>query len=79
MAIYRVSVICVGRCSWVHLVRRQRMEEKPVPFFAQFLEEQEFPRVKTDVKAGPKPPPPKGPPIVTMKWPSDDDDNPPSI
>jgi hypothetical protein len=55
------------------------MEEKPVPFFAQFLEEQEFPRVRTDVRAGPKPPPPHGPPIVTMKYPSDDDDNPPTI
>jgi len=40
------------------------------PFFAQFLEGQEFPEVKTDVKAGPRPP------IVTMKWPSDDDEDP---
>ena len=37
------------------------------PFFAEFLEGQEFPEVKTDVKAGPRP-------IVTMKWPSDDDE-----
>ncbi len=56
--------------------------EKVVPFFAQFLEEQEFPRVKADVKAGPGGgggKPPHWPPVVTMKYPSDDDDDPPSI
>ncbi|MEM7310254.1 MAG: microviridin/marinostatin family tricyclic proteinase inhibitor [Planctomycetota bacterium] len=42
-------------------------DDKKTPFFARFLEGQEYPEVKTDVKAG------KGP-LVTMKWPSDDDD-----
>ena len=37
------------------------------PFFARFLEGQEFPQVKTNVKAG-RPP-------VTDKWPSDGDDD----
>ena len=60
------------------------MEKKPVssevPFFAQFLEEQEFPHVRTDLKAGPRPGGGGGggggggPPIVTMKYPSDDDE-----
>ena len=55
--------------------------EKMVPFFARFLEEQEFPRVKADIKAGPGGGgrPPKWPPVVTMKYPSDDDDNPPTV
>ncbi len=43
-------------------------DEKKTPFFARFLEGQEHPEVKTDVKAG------KGPPFVTLKWPSDDDE-----
>ena len=47
------------------------------PFFAEFLEGQNFPEVKTDVKAGPRP---GGggdwPPAVTLKYPSDDDDDP---
>lgn len=63
-------------------------ELKPsVPFFARFLESQEFPRVKTDVKGGPG----KGGggggigggsgpgTVVTMKYPSDDDDDPPVV
>jgi hypothetical protein len=45
------------------------------PFFVELLEGQEFPEVKTDVKAGPRPGG-GGPPIVTMKWPSDDDEDP---
>ena len=49
-------------------------KEEKMPFFARFLEkeEKEFPRVKTDIKAGRF-----GPPAVTMKWPSDDDEEPP--
>jgi hypothetical protein len=43
-------------------------DEKKAPFFARFLESQELPEVKTDVKAG------KGPPLVTMKYPSDSDE-----
>ncbi len=53
------------------------MEKKEMPFFARFLEGQDFPQVKTDIKAGP---PPfgggGGPPIVTLKFPSDDDEAP---
>jgi hypothetical protein len=49
------------------------------PFFARFLEGQ-FPKVKTDVKAGKKgggkPDPGTGPPFVTLKYPSDDDEDP---
>lgn len=37
------------------------------PFFARFLENQEFPRVKTNVKAGIGP--------VTQKYPSDRDED----
>lgn len=44
------------------------MEKKEVPFFARFLEDQEFPRVKTDIKAG-------RPPFQTLKWPKDDDED----
>lgn len=43
-------------------------EKRKAPFFARYLEGQEHPEVKTDVKAG------KGPPFVTLKWPSDDDE-----
>lgn len=46
------------------------------PFFAQFLEGQEFPEVRTGVKAGPRPGGGGEPPIVTLKYPSDDDDDP---
>lgn len=53
------------------------MEKKEVPFFTRFLEGQDFPQVKTNITAGP---PPfgggGGPPIVTLKWPSDDDEFP---
>lgn len=38
--------------------------EPEVPFFARYLEGQEFPAVKTDVKAG----------AVTTKFPSDKDE-----
>jgi hypothetical protein len=36
------------------------------PFFARFLEGQEFPRVKTNIKGGPT--------AVTLKYPSDSDE-----
>ncbi len=46
--------------------------ESVVPFFARFLEGEEFPQVKTEIKAGPFG---GGPfPPVTMKYPSDDDE-----
>ena len=38
--------------------------EPEVPFFARYLEGQEFPEVKTDVKAG----------AATTKYPSDNDE-----
>lgn len=48
------------------------MEKKEMPFFARFLEDQEYPQVKTDIKAGcPFCP-------VTLKFPSDDDEYPDS-
>ena len=50
------------------------MNQEQMPFFARFLEGQ-FPQVRTDIKAGPKPDP-IDPPIVTQKYPSDDDDDP---
>ena len=53
-----------------------KRDEAEAPFFARFLEGQEFPRVRTDVKAGKKPGGGGGPPVVTMKWPSDDDEDP---
>lgn len=48
------------------------------PFFARFLEGQDFPKVKTDVKAGGKPGGPTKPEFDvahTMKYPSDDDED----
>ena len=47
------------------------MEKNEVPFFARFLEGQEFPRVTSEIKAGPG-----WPPVQTMKYPSDTDDDP---
>lgn len=49
-------------------------QKDKVPFFARFVETQQFPQVKTDVKAGPRPPG-KGPPFHTLKYPSDDDED----
>jgi hypothetical protein len=40
-----------------------------VPFFARFLEGQDFPRVKTNIKGGTP-----TSPIVTHKYPSDGDE-----
>ncbi len=59
------------------------MNEGQIPFFARFLESQEYPEVESDVKAG-KPPGgggtlPSVDQLQTMKYPSDGDDNPPSI
>ena len=50
--------------------------EKEVPFFARFLEGQEFPRVKTNVKAGRtlKFPSDLDEGDHTLKYPSDDDE-----
>ena len=52
--------------------------EKEVPFFARYLEGQDFPRVKTNVKAGAPtvkfPSDQDDPPDVTQKFPSDDDE-----
>lgn len=49
--------------------------EKEVPFFARFLEGQEFPHVKTNVKAGRTLKFPSDlDETVTQKYPSDDDE-----
>ena len=48
--------------------KKDKAQKKEVPFFARYLEGQGFPRVKSDVKAGPKPP------FQTLKYPSDDDE-----
>ena len=58
--------------------------DSQVPFFTRFLEGQDYPQVETDVKAGPRPWATSKTPtdlddVVTMKYPSDGDDNPPSI
>lgn len=42
--------------------------ETQKPFFTRFLETQALPQIRTDIKAGPRFP------IVTHKWPSDDDE-----
>ena len=54
--------------------------DKQVPFFARYLEGQEFPRVKTDIRAGKTLKYPSDiDEVVTLKYPSDDDDDPPKI
>lgn len=57
------------------------MKEAEVPFFARFLEAQEYPQVSTDVKAGPGGggTRPDRDEVHTMKYPSDGDDDPPTI
>jgi hypothetical protein len=45
----------------------KKKERKEVPFFARFLENQKFPRVKTDLKAGPG-----NGGKQTLKYPNDD-------
>lgn len=46
-----------------------------VPFFARYLEGQDMPQVRTDIKAGRRPGGGGGgPPYVTLKYPSDDDE-----
>lgn len=52
------------------------------PFFARYLEGQDYPSVRTDIKAGPKGGGGGGgggadwPPAETQKYPSDNDDDP---
>lgn len=48
----------------------KKVEKKDVPFFARFLEDQEFPHIKSEIKSGH---PGKGH-QHTMKYPSDDDE-----
>lgn len=59
------------------------MSEKQVPFFSRFLESQEYPQVQSDVKAGPGGGGggtlPHRDNLVTMKYPSDDDEGGPTI
>lgn len=57
----------------------QSEPKKVVPFFARFLEEQEYPEVSTDLRAGkPTPPPVPTKPTLdlehTLKYPSDGDE-----
>ena len=54
--------------------------DEQVPFFARYLEGQEFPRVKTDIRAGRTLKFPSDlDEVVTLKYPSDDDEDPPKI
>ncbi len=49
----------------------KKVQKKDVPFFARFLEDQEFPCIKSEIKSGHK----GGPPHEhTMKYPSDGDE-----
>jgi len=48
------------------------MQKTEVPFFARFLENQEAPQARAVVKAGREPFPQ---PILTMKYPSDEDED----
>ncbi len=50
--------------------------ESKVPFFARYLEGQAYPQVKSALKAGRNG---KRPIFVTLKYPSDSEDNPPVI
>ena len=52
------------------------MQDAPIPFFARFLEDQDYPQVCTDVKAGPGGggTRPDADQVHTMKYPSDDDE-----
>ena len=54
----------------------KKVDSKRTPFFARFLEGQQFPRVKSDLKAGRPPGPtlPDSDQLVTQKYPSDDDE-----
>jgi len=57
------------------------MKKPEVPFFVRFLEAQEALQIRTDVKAGGggggngHGGGGGGPPLVTLKYPSDDDEN----
>jgi hypothetical protein len=55
------------------------MKEGQIPFFARFLEGQDYPQIESDVKAGPGHGGgggtlPDADQITTMKYPSDDDE-----
>jgi len=58
---------------------KKDMDEKESPFFTRFLEGQQFPQVKTSIKAGPLKPTTKFPSDLdeiehTLKYPSDGDE-----
>lgn len=62
-------------------MKERKESQQAIPFFARFLESQEFPRVQTDVKGGPGNDwshngggSGGGRGYVTMKYPSDDDE-----
>jgi hypothetical protein len=46
----------------------KKNKKKAIPFFARLLEKEKFPKVKTDLKAGPG----GRPPIITKRWPPDE-------
>lgn len=49
--------------------------DEETPFFARFLETQDYPSVETGVKAGPGHGGGGGPPHITLKYPSDDEES----
>lgn len=53
------------------------MNTNEQPFFVKYLEEQEFPRVRTNIKAGPETQkyPSDADEGVTLKFPSDSEDS----
>lgn len=59
------------------MTHEKKSNEAVVPFFVRYLEGQEFPEVKTDVKAGLKTqkyPSDSDEPAHTLKYPSDGDE-----
>ena len=50
-------------------------QHEETPFFARFLETQDYPAVETGVKAGPGHGGGGGPPHITLKYPSDDEES----
>ena len=58
------------------------MQQQDTPFFARFLEGQDYPELESEVRAGSHGGGGTSPTLDTahtMKYPSDDDDNPPTI
>ena len=64
-------------------MEQKNLSSSELPFFARYLEGQDYPSAQTDVKAGFPGGTQKTPTDIdeahTMKYPSDGDDNPPAI